>query len=304
MSDSLERTQYKLLASKFVFFYLLEGYGEGTVQRSLYDTAIANGEAAFSINKPESRAAFIASQLRVMSKNEAMKDIKLLNTYFGGNYNIDDMYNKDIGKQITIALNEALNLKDIFRRNCERIINEKGDKRAAKVTISSVMESYMLTALRNSWTTILNHIMNRLANSNGDYSIEKAIEDEFNSKYIEEVIERALDKALSSPTWTGGTDNPFKELADYLNTHSESKNYIIKKMYDYLGITELKNNMIENIKDSEQLKGFRGNKKINLTTSIKSGAKKNQGLMGEVMSQVITEAAMNLHSDNVKFTAE
>ena len=88
-----------------------------------------------------------------------------------------------------------------------------------------------------------------------------AIEDEFNSKYIEEVIERALDKALSSPTWTGGTDNPFKELADYLNTHSESKNYIIKKMYDYLGITELKNNMIENIKNSGQLKGFRGNKK-------------------------------------------
>ena len=304
MSDSLERTQYKLLASKFVFYKQLEGYGEGTVQRSLYDTAIANGEAAFSINKPESRAAFIASQLRAMSKNEAMKDIKLLNTYFGGNYNIDDMYNKDIGKQITIALNEALNLKDIFRRNCERIINEKGDKRAVKVTISSVMESYMLTALRNSWTTILNHIMNRLANSNGNYSIEKAIEDEFNSKYIEEVIERALDKALSSPTWTGGTDNPFKELADYLNTHSESKNYIIKKMYDYLGITELKNNMIENIKNSGQLKGFRGNKKINLTTSIKSGAKKNQGLMGEVMSQVITEAALNLHSDNVKFTAE
>ena len=173
MSDSLERTQYKLLASKFVFYKQLEGYGEGTVQRSLYDTAIANGEAAFSINKPESRAAFIASQLRAMSKNEAMKDIKLLNTYFGGNYNIDDMYNKDIGKQITIALNEALNLKDIFRRNCERIINEKGDKRAVKVTISSVMESYMLTALRNSWTTILNHIMNRLANSNGNYSIEK-----------------------------------------------------------------------------------------------------------------------------------
>lgn len=304
MSDSLERTQYKLLASKFVFYKQLEDYGEGTVQRSLYDNAIANGEAAFSINKPESRAAFIASQLRAMSKNEAMKDIKLLNTYFGGNYNIDDMYNKDIGKQITIALNEALNLKDIFRRNCERIINEKGDKRAVKVTISSVMESYMLTALRNSWTTILNHIMNRLANSDGDYSIEKAIEDEFNSEYIEEVIERALDKALSSPTWTDGTDNPFKELADYLNTHSERKNYIIKQMYDYLGITELKNNMIENIKDSEQLKGFRGNKKMNLTTSIKSGAKKNQGLMGEVLSMITTEAAMNLHSKNVQFTAE
>lgn len=304
MTKTISNSQSRQLASKFVFYDQLEKYDPGTIQRSLYDSAISAGEAVLALNKPESRAEFIASNLRAMSRKEAQKDVKLLNTYFGGNYNIDDMYNKDIGKQITLALNEALNLKDIFQRNYDRIVNERGDARAVKVTISSVMESYMLTALRNSLPTILNHIMGRLVDSNGSYSIEQAIEEEFNSKYVEGVIERALDKALASPTWTGGTDNPFKELVDYLSTHGERKNYIIRKMYNYLGINELKKNMIENIKDAEQLKNFRGNKEINLTTSIKSGAKKNQGLMGEVMSQVITEAAVSLHSNNIKFTAE
>lgn len=295
----------KQLASKFVFYDQLKEYDPGTIQRSLYDSAVSAGEAVLALNKPESRAAFIASNLRAQARNEAQKDIKLLNTYFGGNYNIDDIYDKDIGKKITIALNEALNLKDIFQRNYDRIVNEKGDGRAAKVTISSVMESYVITEIRNSWPTICNHILNRLAESNGEYSIAKAVEEEFNSPYIEKVIGRALNKALASPTWTGGTDNPFKELVDYLNAHKDRRNYIIVKMWQYLGIDKLKQNMIENITNSEQLKNFknsRKNSKVNLTTSIKGGVQ--QGLMAEALSQVISEASIKLNTGNSKFTTE
>lgn len=295
----------KQLASKFVFYDQLKNYDPGTIQRSLYESAIATGEAVLALNKPESRAEFIASNLRAQARNEAQKDIKLLNTYFGGNYSIDDVYDKQFGKELTIALNEALNLKDIFQRNYDRIVNEKGDGRAAKVTISSVMESYVITEIRNSWPTICNHILNRLAESNGEYSIAKAVEEEFNSPYIEKVIGRALDKALASPTWTGGTDNPFKELVDYLNAHKDRRNYIIAKMWQYLGIDKLKQNMIENITNSEQLKNFknsRKNSKVNLTTSIKGGVQ--QGLMAEALSQVISEASIKLNAGNSKFTTE
>ena len=295
----------KQLASKFVFYDQLKNYDPGTIQRSLYESAIATGEAVLALNKPESRAEFIASNLRAQARNEAQKDIKLLNTYFGGNYSLDDVYDKQFGKELTIALNEALNLKDIFQRNYERIVNEKGDGRAAKVTISSVMESYVMTEIRNSWPTICNHILNRLAESNGEYSIAKAVEEEFNSPYIEKVIGRALDKALASPTWTGGTDNPFKELVDYLNTHQDRRNYIIAKMWQYLGIDKLKQNMIKNITNSEQLKNFknsRKNSKVNLTTSIKGGVQ--QGLMAEALSQVISEASIKLNTGNSKFTTE
>lgn len=295
----------KQLASKFVFYDQLKNYDPGTIQRSLYESAIATGEAVLALNKPESRAEFIASNLRAQARNEAQKDIKLLNTYFGGNYNLDDVYDKQFGKELTIALNEALNLKDIFQRNYDRIVNEKGDGRAAKVTISSVMESYVITEIRNSWPTICNHILNRLAESNGEYSIAKAVEEEFNSPYIEKVVGRALDKALASPTWTGGTDNPFKELVDYLNTHQDRRNYIIAKMWQYLGIDKLKQNMIENITNSEQLKNFknsRKNSKVNLTTSIKGGVQ--QGLMAEALSQVISEASIKLNTGNSKFTTE
>lgn len=295
----------KQLASKFVFYDQLKNYDPGTIQRSLYESAIATGEAVLALNKPESRAEFIASNLRAQARNEAQKDIKLLNTYFGGNYSLDDVYDKQFGKELTIALNEALNLKDIFQRNYDRIVNEKGDGRAAKVTISSVMESYVITEIRNSWPTICNHILNRLAESNGEYSIAKAVEEEFNSPYIEKVVGRALDKALASPTWTGGTDNPFKELVDYLNTHQDRRNYIIAKMWQYLGIDKLKQNMIENITNSEQLKNFknsRKNSKVNLTTSIKGGVQ--QGLMAEALSQVISEASIKLNTGNSKFTTE
>ena len=295
----------KQLASKFVFYDQLKNYDPGTIQRSLYESAIATGEAVLALNKPESRAEFIASNLRAQARNEAQKDIKLLNTYFGGNYSLDDVYDKQFGKELTIALNEALNLKDIFQRNYDRIVNEKGDGRAAKVTISSVMESYVITEIRNSWPTICNHILNRLAESNGEYSIAKAVEEEFNSPYIEKVIGRALDKALASPTWTGGTDNPFKELVDYLNTHQDRRNYIIAKMWQYLGIDKLKQNMIKNITNSEQLKNFknsRKNSKVNLTTSIKGGVQ--QGLMAEALSQVISEASIKLNTGNSKFTTE
>lgn len=295
----------KQLASKFVFYDQLKNYDPGTIQRSLYESAIATGEAVLALNKPESRAEFIASNLRAQARNEAQKDIKLLNTYFGGNYSLDDVYDKQFGKELTIALNEALNLKDIFQRNYDRIVNEKGDGRAAKVTISSVMESYVITEIRNSWSTICNHILNRLAESNGEYSIAKAVEEEFNSPYIEKVIGRALDKALASPTWTGGTDNPFKELVDYLNAHKDRRNYIIAKMWQYLGIDKLKQNMIENITNSEQLKNFknsRKNSKVNLTTSIKGGVQ--QGLMAEALSQVISEASIKLNTGNSKFTTE
>ena len=295
----------KQLASKFVFYDQLKNYDPGTIQRSLYESAIATGEAVLALNKPKSRAEFIASNLRAQARNEAQKDIKLLNTYFGGNYSLDDVYDKQFGKELTIALNEALNLKDIFQRNYDRIVNEKGDGRAAKVTISSVMESYVITEIRNSWPTICNHILNRLAESNGEYSIAKAVEEEFNSPYIEKVIGRALDKALASPTWTGGTDNPFKELVDYLNAHKDRRNYIIAKMWQYLGIDKLKQNMIENITNSEQLKNFknsRKNSKVNLTTSIKGGVQ--QGLMAEALSQVISEASIKLNTGNSKFTTE
>ena len=293
----------KQLASKFVFYDQLKQYDPGTIQRSLYDSAVSAGEAVLALNKPESRAAFIASNLRAQARNEAQKDVMLLNTYFGGNYNIDDIYDKDIGKKITIALNEALNLKDIFQRNYDRIVNEKGDGRAAKVTISSVMESYVITEIRNSWTTICNHVLKRLADSNGEYSIAQAIEEEFNSEYIKKVIGRALDKALASPTWTGGNDNPFKELVDYLNAHKDRRNEILDKMWQYLGIDKLKQNMVENIVNSEQLKNFKNSRKsgkINLTTSIKSGVQR--GLMGEALSQVISEAAVKLNTENTKFT--
>lgn len=295
----------KQLASKFVFYDQLKYYDPGTIQRSLYDSAVSAGEAVLALNKPESRAAFIASNLRAQARNEAQKDIMLLNTYFGGNYNIDDIYDKDIGKKITIALNEALNLKDIFQRNYDRIVNEKGDGRAAKVTISSVMESYVITEIRNSWPTICNHVLKRLADSNGEYSIAQAIEEEFNSEYMKKVIGRALDKALASPTWTGGNDNPFKELVDYLNAHKDRRNEILDKMWQYLGIDKLKQNMVENIVNSEQLKNFKNSRKsgkINLTTSIKSGVQR--GLMGEALSQVISEAAVKLNTENTKFTSE
>ena len=295
----------KQLTSKFVFYDQLKHYDPGTIQRSLYDSAVSAGEAVLALNKPESRAAFIASNLRAQARNEAQKDVMLLNTYFGGNYNIDDIYDKDIGKKITIALNEALNLKNIFQRNYDRIVNEKGDGRAAKVTISSVMESYVITEIRNSWPTICNHVLKRLADSNGEYSIAQAIEEEFNSEYIKKVIGRALDKALASPTWTGGNDNPFKELVDYLNAHKDRRNEILDKMWQYLGIDKLKQNMVENIVNSEQLKNFKNSRKsgkINLTTSIKSGVQR--GLMGEALSQVISEAAVKLNTENTKFTSE
>lgn len=305
MTKTISNSQSRQLASKFVFYDQLEKYDPGTIQRSLYDSAISAGEAVLALNKPESRAEFIASNLRAQARNEAQKDIKLLNTYFGGNYSLDDVYDKQFGKELTIALNEALNLKDIFQRNYDRIVNEKGDGRAAKVTISSVMESYVMTEIRNSWPTICNHVLKRLADSNGEYSIAQAIEEEFNSPYMGKIIERALDKALASPTWTGGTNNPFKELVDYLNTHQDRRNYIIAKMWQYLGIDKLKQNMIKNITNSEQLKNFKNSRKsgkVNLTTSIKGGVQR--GLMGEALSQVISEAAVKLNTGNSKFTAE
>lgn len=305
MTKTISNSQSRQLASKFVFYDQLEKYDPGTIQRSLYESAVSAGEAVLALNKPESRAEFIASNLRAQARNEAQKDIKLLNTYFGGNYSLDDVYDKQFGKELTIALNEALNLKDIFQRNYDRIVNEKSDGRAAKVTISSVMESYVMTEIRNSWPTICNHVLKRLADSNGEYSIAQAIEEEFNSPYMEKVIERALDKALASPTWTGGTNNPFKELVDYLNTHQNRRNYIIAKMWQYLGIDKLKQNMIKNITNSEQLKNFKNSRKsgkVNLTTSIKGGVQR--GLMGEALSQVISEAAVKLNTGNSKFTAE
>ena len=147
--------------------------------------------------------------------------------------------------------------------------------------------------------------MKRLADSNGEYSIAQAIEEEFNSEYMKKVIGRALDKALASPTWTSGNDNPFKELVDYLNAHKDRRNEILDKMWQYLGIDKLKQNMVENIVNSEQLKNFKNSRKsgkINLTTSIKSGVQR--GLMGEALSQVISEAAVKLNTENTKFTSE
>ena len=90
-----------------------------------------------------------------------------------------------------------------------------------------------------------------------------------------------------------------------MNAHKDRRNEILDKMWQYLGIDKLKQNMVENIVNSEQLKNFKNSRKsgkINLTTSIKSGVQR--GLMGEALSQVISEAAVKLNTENTKFTSE
>ena len=294
----------KTLSSKFVFYQQL-AESQNQIAQDRYKAVMNAGENLLSLSQPSSRASHIASSLRAQAKNEAKKEAELLNTYFQCNFSIDDMFDKQVGIEITKSLNEALNLKDIFERNVDRIMNAKNDPRANKTTITSIMEGYLITEMREQWDNIANAILDRLAQTNGESPIEDAVDFVFDSPLIDGIVEKALERAMKSSTWTDSDDEPFKELMEYLDSHSNQKTYILQQMWRNLGIENLRTKMKETIKDSEQLKNFKRNLKknpINMETAIKKGTRK--GLMAEAFSQVIAEAARSLNSSNVKFSTE
>ena len=306
-----------LLKSNFVFYQQLgdeSRYPSGTPQHNLYVGMMGKGVERLGINDFSSRAEKIASILETQARNEGEKEIAMLNKEFNCNITLGELYNKSIGKEIIYALNEALNLQKVFERNVNRIIgkNKKGSNE--KTTISSVLQSYVITELNQRESELLERIwrtIKRQKNLDLSYEemIEKAIEKELGpqSNFVKSILENALEKALSSSTWIGGDDAPLKEILDYLNReeNKSQKNLFLAQMWNNLGIRNFKQDLFEELKSKENLtKAFktRKNKGLKMNTKVSINKGTNYGIIGEHLGALISNIAMeSFHGKNYSY---
>lgn len=294
-----------MLQNRFVYYKRLRNDGEtynNPTLTQMYNNIIARGSSVVGVDNASARAERIVNTLRRQATAEAQKEARLLNEKFKCDVKVDQMLTKDVGKQITLLMNDALQLQGIFQRNVARILGDKSHSAAAKTSITSVLDSYFITELRASWDTIGKHINKSLA-EDPSQSIADAIDLEFRSAYMEKILDRALTKALNSATWQDGEDNPFKELSEFLDQHSDRRDRLIAAMWENLGINKLRDDLKKQVANMEEFKAYkRGSKKkdAKLVTSIKSGTR--QGIMAEVFGTIVSEAARELHGQN--FDAE
>lgn len=295
-------SESSILSSRFVFYKRLQQDGETRPElERLYQNIITKGNSVVGANDLSARADKIASTLRAQATVEAQKEAQLLNEKFRCNVDVGKMLTKDVGKQITLLMNDALQLQDIFKRNVTRIVGDDKHAPATKTTITQVFWSYFVTALSQSWATIEGHI-GKILSQNPGLSISDAIDQEFQSTYIMNLMGRALDKALDSATWQNDSDSPFKELSEYLEKHDNRRNELIRSMWDNLGIDKLRESLKKEIKNEEDFRAYRKKprgKDSKLETTIKSGM--NKGIVAEVFSKVVAESAIERKGEDYQF---
>lgn len=88
----------------------------------------------------------IASYFMNMANIEFNKEKKMLENYFETkiNYSLND---KDFTKKLIITLNEALNIKDVFERNLQVLLNNNGQK-----NLISWFPTYFDKAFKQAWS--------------------------------------------------------------------------------------------------------------------------------------------------------
>lgn len=315
MANLMGEDPHVLLENGFVFYQQLGNevmYPPGTPQHNLYVAMMGKGREKLGIGDFRSRAQKIVTTLRRQAMNEGEKEIAMLNKEFNSNITLGDLYTQQIGKEIIFAVNEAMNLQKIFDRNINRIlgIGQKGSKE--KTTISSTLQSYIITELNQRQTEMLQNIFQNIKeNFDFDYDkmITEAVDKELapESTFINSVLGNALDKALSSSTWIGGEDEPLKEIADYLSKQENSveRNKLLGQMWENLGLKKFKNDLIEELRSKNNLaKEFKAKKgkilNMKAQTSINKGIK--YGIMGEYFGNLISNIALEtFHGDNYNY---
>ena len=181
MGDKGQFFRYFGARGKFVYYNSLS-----ETHPDIYNQLIAEKQLYGSYHNIHMQ--HLAEQLYQMASAEGAKEIALLKEFFNVtslSLGPEDIYSKNIGKEIVDSINIALSFKDAYERNLKRITQTKH----AKISAAQFFADYFTKNL-------LVLVTARIPENIGDYSAETLGE----YLFADEIINQALENAFFGMT--------------------------------------------------------------------------------------------------------
>lgn len=274
--------------SKFVYYNTLQD-----THPSIYRSLV--GQKAAHTEGHQAKMVEIASQLYALAAAEGAKEVMLLKQYFNVsslNLSPSDMYSKEIGNQIVVAINEAISFKDAFERHMTRIVGKNG-KQHAKITSAQFFQDYFNSALYKIVSEKIK-TMDLL-----DYTLEQLGDELFSDEVIGEALEQTFFGTNGKSLRTSGDWSANDEKHGYEEMYSAierfNKNSFLKEVAQAYDLQGFKERMMQQVKSQNQLNNiFRTkksatsylNKSLHQTTTTK-------GTLAEIIGEKAAAAAVN-----------
>ena len=223
--------------SKFVYYNSLQQTHEPICKQ-----LIADGN--FLIESQETKMKEIASTMRGWAYQEGIKEIALLKEYFNISslsLGPEQMYTNEIGKQITDAINGAMQLRSVYERHLKRIVGPTGrGKGTAKITGAQFFAEYFSSELGQLVEEKYKELNNPL-----EYSLEQLGEQLFSDEIIQKALYRTLFIRLKeSRDWSVSDDSKgYQEL--FTAIESFNKNGLMQEISRVYKLDELKIKLIK-----------------------------------------------------------
>lgn len=286
-ADQSRDFQSGSLSSGYIYYDILGQEGNP-------DMARLRGLISNRLNKVSDQLSnhTIAIQiLRNMARIEYDKEVSILERQFGREFaqkNAESCF-KDIKnfRELIEMINETFQMKKVFLRNKERILNQE-DNSTKIVDVGSL-----------TWSYIINEVMSKQAQDGLREFMNKQIQDyyingtinqaQFEDKVKKKIssmfdkgISKAVDKMLISKTFRSDeqADNSYQQLINYFKQNPERRNKYIERLYSIYGIDELKREL------SNQVLG-----RANQATSMSTKGLK-QSLNDKIGKSVYTRGGM------------
>lgn len=175
-----------------------------------------------------------ASKLESWADAERTKEKKLLREFFG-----TDIDNETLTDgQLVQMMNEALNIKDVFERVVNRLLNEKSNpsELASRSTnIASIYGSYLQTEVKKELTREMNN-----------KRFVEAVENKDDAKLLElwnysinRAMDTALTRTLSAPSVRNSDEHPWIEALNAINQMKDFRNKFKKRFYSMYGFDKM-----------------------------------------------------------------
>lgn len=238
----------------------------------------------------------IAAKLLVMARNEAKKELAVLEKNFGYIGLNADQLDTNFYKSLIEGLNDLFNIKEVFERNVKRI-----EKNQAQVDITRFFlmdiakdEGKDMSYFMKHWKDYLGVINNEITNihkTNRKISIGEST-DIVLSKYLPIIIKETYVDLLTTRAMSNGEEkerDAYKLLVEAIERGDNSANRFLRSVYDIYNMDAFKDEVVKMLSDA--------NLKKDRTQKLKSIKSKNfklrkrgaveAGLTSEAMAEFI-----------------
>ena len=275
----------KSLAEQYVFYKRL--YDDHPIMAKYVNNA------GFRILKQTQKYKANSSTVRAQAEAEFQKEKQLLLQHFKVNLNFD-YYGGAINaregfKEVIDALNETLNLKDIYERNIQLIKNTKGMK-----AVYSYYPTYFIKAFEERWPDLRKEIVKQIKS---DFDIVQVL-DVLLDKYLPDICVLGIIKMLDGPEVESQKIDPqlrdaYKELVSQIGD-VQTAGSVANQIYNAYQLDELKRVLIESI--SANPSKINGN---TLKAKAKTSVSKNIHSRGGLSQEAIETAVFSLVYDGL-----